>query len=78
MTIATAGGILLIIGAFFTMRGDIRTSIICFFLADCAWVGISLGTGDYIGAGMVFTGMILGIIAYFKMQTGRMRRTLDN
>ena len=78
MTLATVGGILLIIGAFFTMRGDIRTSIILYFLADLAWVRISLSKGDYLGASLVFIGMLLGIVAYFKMQTGRMRRTLDN
>lgn len=70
MSVATIGGILLIIGAWFTYKGNIFLSIILYFLADCCWLTISLSTGDYFGSSLVFIGMILGVGVFIKMNTG--------
>ena len=76
MSFALVGGILLIVGAFLTMLGRINYSILIYFAADICWVAISMNTGDMLGAFLVFVGMTLGIIAYWRMQTGKMRKTL--
>lgn len=77
MSIAIIGGILLIIGAFLTMLGKVNYSILVYFMADIVWVKISYDAGDILGASTVFIGMILGLIAYWRMQTGKMRKTLN-
>lgn len=78
MSLATIGGILLIIGAFATMKGKIDISILVYFVADICWVLMAIFSGDIIGAILTGIGMSLGIIAYYKMHKGKMRRTLDN
>lgn len=78
MSIATLGGLLLILGSYFVYRGDIFKSIIVYFIVDICWVIISLSAGDILGSAMICVGMTLGILAYYKMNTGRMRRTLEN
>lgn len=70
MSSATIGGILLIVGAWFTYRGNIYLSIILYFAADCCWLSIALSTGDYFGSALVTLGMILGVGVFIKMNTG--------
>lgn len=76
MTPALIGGILLIIGAWFTYKGNIIISISFYFIADCCWILIAYSTGDVLGAFMVSIGMILGVLAFMKMHTGKMRKSL--
>lgn len=77
MSIATLGGLLLIVGAFFTMKGNIFKAVGAYFLADVAWVWLAFDSGDYFGGFIVFTGMTLGLIAWMKMNFGKMRKSLD-
>ena len=70
MTVATIGGLLLIVAAFFTYKGKIFESIIIYFLADICWLFISISTGDYFGSSLVLIGMLLGIGVFIKMNTG--------
>lgn len=76
MSIATVGGTLLIIGAFFTYRGNIFLSILIYFTADICWLMISLSTGDYFGSCLVLIGMLLGIGVYIKMNKGEFVKNL--
>lgn len=77
MTLATIGGILLILGSWFVYKGEIFKSVLTYALADACWLGISLSTGDYLGSSLVAVGMLLGLGAYIKMNSGKMRKTLD-
>jgi len=77
VSVALIGGLLLIAGAFLTMKGKIYWAVGVYFVADICWVIISLGTGDFIGASLVVIGMLLGLIAFIKMNTGKMRKTLN-
>ena len=77
MTPALVGGILLIIGSYTVYRGKILYSVGLFFAADCMWVLISLSVQDYLGASFVAIGMLLGLAAFVKMNTGKMRKNLD-
>jgi len=70
MTPALAGGILLIIGAYFMYRGQAMYSILVYFLADIAWAIMSWSIGDYIGLTFVIIGMMLGFLVFLKMHFG--------
>lgn len=70
MSAATTGGILLIIGAWFTYRGNILLSIIIYFYADFCWLVIAISTGDYFGSSLIMVGMILGVGVFIKMNSG--------
>jgi hypothetical protein len=74
---ATLGGILLIIGAFFTFKGNIFRAVIIYGLADLCWVSLSIIAGDYVGASFIIIGMLLGLFAFYKMKTGKMRKDLN-
>lgn len=76
MTPAIIGGLLLIVGAFFTYRGEIFYSVFAYFTADICWIILSWSSGDIIGTLMVSLGMILGIGAFIKMRSGKMHKTL--
>ena len=78
MTPALIGGILLIIGSYTVYNGKIFWSVGLFFLADCMWVTIAIGTGDFVGAGFIGVGMLLGLGAFYKMHKGKMRKNLNN
>lgn len=73
---ARVGGLLLVVGAYFVSRGDIFKSVMVFFLADVCWVIIAFNSKDYIGVVSIAAGMSLGLLAYFKMNNGTMRKTL--
>lgn len=77
MSIATIGGLLLILGAWFTMRGSVFKAVGVYFVADVAWVWLAFDSGDIQGAIFVFVGMTLGLIAWLKMNFGKMRKTLE-
>jgi Flp pilus assembly protein TadB len=76
MTPALIGGILLIIGSLTIYMGKIFWSVGIFFLADCCWIIIALQTGDVLGSIFVVIGMTLGLLAFVRMQTGKMRKDL--
>ena len=70
------GGILLIIGAYFVYRGQIFTSVFIYILADVCWVILAIQREDYLGSIFISVGMLLGLLAYLKMNTGIMEKTL--
>ena len=77
MTPAIIGGFLLVLGAFFTFQGKILRAVGVYFVADLMWVILAFQSGDIMGAIFVIAGMLLGLLAFFKMNTGKMRKTLD-
>ena len=74
--IALVGGILLIVASFFVYTGQIFYSVFIYFVADIAWVVIAFQSGNTVGAGLVFIGMSMGILAWLKMNLGHMRKNL--
>ena len=76
LTPGLVGGILLIIGAYLTFKGKMYHAVFVYFMADCAWLLLSFLSGDIIGAVTVFIGMALGLGAFIKMNTGKMRKEL--
>ena len=73
---ATIGGILLIVGAFFTYKGDIYKSVITYTLADIVWIILGIKSGAIVGTIFIVIGVILGIFAWLKMNSGEFNKTL--
>jgi hypothetical protein len=74
--IGTIGGLLLIIGAVFVYRGEIFYSVFSYFLADICWVILSYQSNDIQGVIFISIGMTLGFLAYLKMNSGIMYKTI--
>jgi len=76
-SLAILGGILLNVGAFLMFRGLAFHAIIVYLFADICWVIMALQKDDFIGAIFIASGMILGFLAYLKMRSGRMHKSLN-
>lgn len=76
ITAGILGGLLMNIGAYFTFKGDIFKSIMCYLVADCMWMWLSYNSGDNIGTLLIGVGMAFGLGAYYKMHTGKLRKDL--
>jgi hypothetical protein len=75
-SLAILGGILLNIGAFLMFRGLAFQAIVVYIFADICWVFMALQREDYIGAVFIFVGMTFGFLAYLKMRSGKMHKSL--
>lgn len=78
------GGLLLCIGAYLIFKGKVFKASIFYLFADTIWIYLSYSKYinsnsiyDLIGLILVITGSILGILAFLKMNKGKMRKTLD-
>jgi len=76
-SLAVLGGILLNIGAFLMFRGLAFQAIIVYIFADICWIFMALQKDDYIGAVFITVGMIFGFLAYLKMRSGKMNKSLN-
>jgi hypothetical protein len=76
MSPAVLGGILLIVGSYFVSKGEIFKSVFAFWVADLCWIGLAIYAGDLYGAITVFIGMVFGVIAFYKMHKGIIRKNL--
>jgi hypothetical protein len=76
LSFATIGGLLLIVGAYFTYKGEILTSVSVYIFADIIWIILGIQSGDFVGAGLIFVGAFLGILAWVKMNSGIFRKNL--
>lgn len=76
MSVAVVGGMLLTLGAFFTMKGWIYRAVMIYIVADVCWIVLAYENGDMIGMGFVTVGTILGLIAFYKMYSGMMNKNL--
>ncbi|MBU0633391.1 hypothetical protein KKA17_12215 [bacterium] len=77
VSFAVIGGLLLNIGAFLTYKGKIYESVIIFLLADLCWVIMAYERDDYLGVFFILVGVTFGLLAFVKMQTGKMRKSLN-
>lgn len=77
MSFAILGGILLNIGAFLTYMGRIYQAVIVYIFADMCWIVMAYEKNDYIGALFIIMGTTFGFLAYMKMKSGKMKKTLN-
>lgn len=74
--ISFLGGLFLIIGAFFIMRGNIYLSVAAYFFADIAWVLMAIVSGHWISATVIIFGMACGSYTWFKMHKGQYKKSI--
>ena len=67
----------MIFGAYMTYKGNIFYSIVTYFFGDICWLINSYLLENYIGTILIFTGTILGVLAYFKISNGKMYKTIN-
>ncbi len=77
ISFAVLGGVLLNIGAYLTYKGQIFRAVIVYLFADICWIVMAYQKEDFLGAGFIIVGTLLGFLAYLKMQNGQMRKTLN-
>ncbi len=77
MSFAILGGILLNIGAFLTFKGMIFRAVFVYLIADLCWVIMAYERDDYWGMFFILVGMTFGLLAYWKMKSGKMQKELD-
>ena len=72
----TLAGICLIIGAYFTYKGEIFYAVMCYLVADIVWIYLAVLVGDVQGAIFVTIGALLGVGAFLKMRFGKLKRDI--
>ena len=77
ISFAIIGGIFLNIGAFLTFKGRIYESVIVFLFADICWIVMAYEKNDILGAFFILIGVIFGLLAFFKMKSGKMNKNLQ-
>ena len=76
MSFSILGGILLNIGAYFTMKGHIYRAVFAYLAADVCWIIIAYEKQDIFGTVSITLGTLFGLVALLKMYTGRMKKVL--
>ncbi len=77
MSFAVLGGIFLNIGAYLTFKGKIFQAVIVYLFADLCWVIMAYERDDFWGILSITIGVIFGLLAFYKMKIGVLRKTLD-
>lgn len=78
MSFAVLGGLLLNVGAYLTFKGKIYQAVIVYLFADLCWIIMAYERDDYWGMVSITVGVTLGVLAFLKMKTGKMNKTLHN
>ena len=77
MSFAVLGGVLLNIGAYLTFKGMIFRAVFVYLVADLCWVIMAYERNDYWGMFFILIGMLFGLLAYWKMKSGKMQKELS-
>lgn len=76
ISILTLGGILLMIGSYFILVGNIFKSVIIYTLADVCWIINAYVSSDWFGVLTISLGIISGLIVTYKMKQGIFLKSL--
>lgn len=77
ISFAVIGGLLLNVGAYLTFRGKIYEAVIVYLFADLCWIVMAYERDDIWGVVSIVIGVIFGILAFMKMKSGKMNKTLN-
>ncbi len=77
MSFAVLGGLLLNIGAFLTFRGKIYEAVAVYLFADICWIVMAYERDDFWGVFSIIVGVTFGLLAFYKMHSGKMNKTLN-
>ncbi len=76
LTFLTAGGIILVLGAWFVYKGEIFFATFIYLLADVMWIFNAYQINDYHGMFFILLGMLLALATTLKMHYGTMLKSL--
>lgn len=77
ISVAVLGGLLLNIGAFLTFKGKIYEAVGVYLFADICWIFMAYERDDYWGVASIFVGVTFGLLAFLKMQSGKMSKSIN-
>ena len=60
-----------------TYKGKIYEAVLVYLVADLCWMVMAYVRDDWVGAGFIIVGTILGFMAFLKMQKGDMKKNLN-
>jgi len=73
---AVIGGLFLNFGAYFTFRGKIYEAVAVYLVADICWIAMAWQRDDLWGVASIVIGVTFGLLAFLKMKTGKMNKTI--
>ena len=76
ISFAVIGGLFLNVGAYLTFRGKIYEAVAVYLFADICWIVMAWEKDDVLGVASIFVGVSFGLLAFIKMKTGKMNRTI--
>ena len=77
ISFALIGGLLLNIGAYLTFRGKIYEAVAVYLFADICWIVMAWERDDFWGMASIVLGVTFGLLAFMKMKTGKMNKTIN-
>jgi len=77
ISFAVIGGIFLNIGAYLTFRGKIYEAVAVYLVADICWIVMAWDRDDLWGVASIVVGVTFGFLAFVKMKTGKMNKTIN-
>ncbi len=77
MSFAVLGGLLLNLGAFLTFKGKIYEAVGVYLFADICWIVMAYERDDYKGVASILVGVSFGLLAFLKMQSGKMNKSIN-
>lgn len=72
------GGLLLILGAYHTMRGNVYYAVLYYMIADFCWIVMGIIAGNFLGVFFIVVGTAMGVVAFFKMHYNVMEKKLKH
>jgi hypothetical protein len=77
MSYALIGGFLLNIGAYLTFKGKVYEAVLVYLFADVCWIIMAYEQDDFYGMLSILLGVTFGLLAFLKMKSGKMNRSLN-
>lgn len=77
ISFAVIGGIFLNIGAYLTFRGKIYEAVTVYLFADICWIVMAWQRDDFWGVSSIAVGVTFGLLAFLKMRSGKMSKSIN-
>ena len=67
----------MILGAWFTSKGDIFKSVGIYLFADLCWIANAFQSDDWVGVGTITVGIMFGLVAFLNMHKGDFHKRIS-
>ena len=76
LSILSAGGVILIVGAYYTYYGNMYFGIMSYTIADVCWIINAIQHDDVFGSITISIGITVGLIVTYKMRSGIFNKSI--